>query len=87
MNTKLTYAVETMYLIKAQLNKLDTFQLKGLRNITKMHTTYIDRANTSKEVRTRAANLLHTPIPHKGKGTGKGKGKHAATPPTQLIYI
>ena len=58
VKTKLTYALETMFLTKTQLRKLDTFQLKGLRQILKMHTTYIERANTNKEVRTRAADFL-----------------------------
>merc|ERR1712086_301462 len=72
INTKLTYALETMYLTKGQLRKLDTFQLKGLRKILKMHTTYIERANTNKEVRKRAATALYSQ-PEKGKGKGKSK--------------
>ena len=78
IKTKLTYALETMHLTKTQLRKLDTFQLKGLRKILKMHTTYIDRANTNKEVRKRAASALY-PQP-KGKGKGKGKGKEGKYP-------
>ena len=60
------------YLTKTQLRKLDTFQLKGLREILKLNTTYIDRANTNKEVRKRAAAALYAQ-PAKGKGKGKGK--------------
>ena len=47
-----------MYLTKIQLRKLDTFQLKGLRKILKMKTTYIDRSNTNKRVREEAATKM-----------------------------
>ena len=71
-----------MHLTKTQLRKLDTFQLKGLRQILKMNTTYIDRANTNKEVRKRAASALYARNPGKGKGKGKGK-----VPPTHLPKV
>ena len=45
------------------------------RTIFKLHTTFIDRNNTNKEVRKRAAAALYPPKP---QGKGKGKGKHAA---------
>ena len=77
VKTKLTYALETMYFTKTQLRKLDTFQLKGLRKILKMHTTFIDRSNTNKAVRKRAADFLYHDK-RKGKGKGKGKGKNPA---------
>ena len=66
-----------MYFTKTLLRKLDTFQLKGLRKILKMHTTYIDRDNTNKEVRKRAADFLYFDK-RKGKGQGKGKRKNPA---------
>ena len=58
IKTKLTYALETMHLTKAQLKQLDTFQLKGLRKILKLKTTYIERENTNKEVRRQASHHL-----------------------------
>ena len=39
-----------MELIPLLLSKLDTFQLKGLRKMLKMKTTYIDRENTNEKV-------------------------------------
>ena len=78
IKTKLTYALETMHLTKTQLRKLDTFQLKGLRQILKMHTTFVERANTNKEVRKRAASVLYA-------DEGKGKDKNKGTPPPTSI--
>lgn len=56
ITTKLCYAPETLYLTSAQRTKLNAFQLKGLRRILKMDTTYINRANTNRKVY-KAANI------------------------------
>ena len=72
-----------MQLTKAQLKRLDTFQLKGLREIFKMHTTYIERENTNKEVRKRAAKYLYA----NPSGKGAGKGKRQRTPPKRIPKI
>ena len=63
--SKLLYSLEALQPTEAAASKLDTFQLKGLRKILKMSTTYIDRANTNHEVY-RRANLE----------IGLGRGKH-----------
>ena len=42
----------------AVLNRLDTFQLKGLRNILKLTTTYINGESTNDYVRTQINNAL-----------------------------
>ena len=52
--TKLLYSLEALQPTQAAASKLDTFQLKGLRKILNMSTTYIDRANTNEEVFRRA---------------------------------
>ena len=52
--SKLLYSLEALQPTEAAASKLDTFQLKGLRKILHMHTTYIDRANTNNEVYRRA---------------------------------
>ena len=56
ITTKLCYALETLYLTSAQRTKLNAFQLKGLRRILKMDTTYINRENTNRKVY-KAANI------------------------------
>ena len=43
-----------MALTEPQKHELNTFQLKGLRQILKIPTTYMDRRNTNEEVRKRA---------------------------------
>ena len=63
--SKLLYSLEALQPTEAAASKLDTFQLKGLRKILKMSTTYIDRTNTNHEVY-RRANLE----------IGLGRGKH-----------
>ena len=87
IKTKLTYALETMHLTKTQLQKLDTFQLKGLRQILKMHTTFIERDNTNKQVRKRAAFFLYPKENGKGTGKGTGKGKGKRKPPRKLTKV
>ena len=52
--SKLLYSLEALQPTEAAASKLDTFQLKGLRKILKMSTTYIDRTNTNHEVYRRA---------------------------------
>ena len=52
--SKLLYSLEALQPTDAAASKLDTFQLKGLRKILKMSTTYIDRTNTNHEVYRRA---------------------------------
>ena len=54
--SKLLYSLEALQPTEAAANKLDTFQLKVSETKLKMHTTYIDRANTHHEVY-RGANL------------------------------
>ena len=54
IRTKLLYGLESAQLNESAKKKLDTFQLKGLRNILKLKTTFIDRSNTNEEVFRRA---------------------------------
>ena len=56
IQSKLLYALETIEIPVALLSRLESFQLKGLRKILGMTTTYINRANTNEEV-FRRANL------------------------------
>ena len=74
IKTKLTYALETMQLTQAQLRSLDTFQLRGLRNILKLKTTYVDRENTNKRVIKAAEKILY-PDNGKNRRTPKKLGK------------
>ena len=48
--SKLTYGLETVQFTESQAKRLDAFQLKGLRKILGMVTTYIDRNNTNEKV-------------------------------------
>ena len=56
--SKLLYSLEALQPTEATASKLDTFQLKGLRKILNMTTTYIDRANTNEEVFRRANEAI-----------------------------
>ena len=53
-----------MQLTQAQLRSLDTFQLRGLRNILKLKTTYVYRDNTNNQVLKTAGTILY---PENGK--------------------
>ena len=64
IQSKLLYALETIEIPVALLSRLESFQLKGLRKILGMTTTYINRANTNEEVFRRAN--LHIAANHHG---------------------
>jgi len=49
-NAKFRYGLESLMLPQPALKTLDVFQLKGLRNMLGMQTTYVNRANTNEEV-------------------------------------
>ena len=46
--------LETAHLTQSWLAKLNTFQLRGFRQILKMNTTFVQRENTNREVIRRA---------------------------------
>ena len=50
VRSKLLYGLETLHLTQGMAQKLDVFQLKGLRKILGMQTTFINRANSNKWV-------------------------------------
>ncbi len=61
IRSKLLYSLESLQLTQALVNKLNTFQFKGLREILKMSTTSFTRANTNKrvyEIRSPSPQLL-----------------------------
>ena len=60
IQSKLLYALETIEIPTHLLSRLEAFQLKGLRKILRMSTTYVNRKNTNAEV-FRRANLQVTP--------------------------
>ena len=53
------YGLETLHLTDAMSRKLDVFQLKGLRKILNMETTFINRANSNKRVYEKASELAY----------------------------
>ena len=71
--SKLIYGLETIEPPAGVSNMLDTFQLKGFRNILEMKTTFIDRANTNQNVYQCAQELLNTKIKQKTYTTKKWK--------------
>ena len=50
MHSKLMYSLEVIQLTQNDLNKLDAFQMKALRRILKIPSTFIDRAQTDQVV-------------------------------------
>ena len=50
IRSKLVYAFETATLNTNARKRIDAFQLKGLRQILKLKTTFIDRSNTNERV-------------------------------------
>ena len=60
IQAKLLYGLESAQLNDGLAQKLTTVQLKGLRQIMKMATTYVNRENTNKRVLTKANPDMHT---------------------------
>ena len=63
LHSKLLYALKTVEIPANLVSKLEAFQLKGLRKILGMTTTFFNRANTNAEV-FRRANLSVSPQGH-----------------------
>jgi len=70
VRTKLMYGLETLQLNESIKKKLDAFQLRGLRQILKLPTTYMDRQYTNEFVY-EEANIAacSQPIREPGRGT------------------
>ena len=58
LSSKLLHGLETMQLTKSELNSIDAFQMKMLRKILTVPSTYIDRAWTNQRIYNR--NLIST---------------------------
>jgi hypothetical protein len=59
IRSKLVYGLETIYLTSAQNTRINAFQLKGLRRILHLKTTFIDRNNTNEFVVQKANEALN----------------------------
>jgi hypothetical protein len=68
IDTKLMFGLESLELNRSAMRMLDVFQLKGLRKILKMETTFVNRANTNEEVFRRARQALAEGHPPEGGG-------------------
>ena len=60
IRSKLVYSMESLEIPQGVLSKMNTFQLKGLRKILKLQTTYMDRANTNHRI-FEEINKTHNP--------------------------
>ena len=58
IRAKLLYGLETVHLTQAMLKKIDAFQIRGLRKILNLPSTFIDRRFTNRHVLQRASNLM-----------------------------
>ena len=66
LRTKLLYGLESSQLLPSALKRLESFQLKVLRKILKIYTTFINRGNTNAKVFRLANDKLKETI-HKNK--------------------
>ena len=60
IKSKLLYGMETAQLTQGAIQRLDVLQLKGLRTILKMTTTYVDRNNDNQTVFEKANRAIET---------------------------
>ena len=61
ITSKLLYGLETLEPTESAGKLLNTFQLKGLRKILQLHTTFINRSNTNEYVYKRANEVTNAP--------------------------
>ena len=67
--TKLTYGLETLQFTEYVGNKLNTFQMKGLRKILKIPPTHINKTWTNQKVFDTASEALEKVNPKTCKTT------------------
>ena len=60
IRSKVMYGLESAEVKEAGLRRLNVFQLKGLRQILGIVTTYVDRENTNTKVLEEATKALNT---------------------------
>lgn len=58
LKTKLLYGLEALQVQPPLMNKLETFHLRGLRQILKITTTYVDRTHTNEYVYAQATEAV-----------------------------
>ena len=63
LRSKLMYGLESAQLTEGSRQRLDTFQLKGLRHTLGITTTYVDRQHSNTYVYTRASEQLQAQRP------------------------
>ena len=61
ITSKLLYGLETLELTQGAAQLLNKFQLKGLRKILNLQTTYVQRENTNELVYSTANEALNAP--------------------------
>jgi hypothetical protein len=59
IKSKLLYGMETTHVTKVMQKKIDAFQLRGLRKILRMQTTYTRRTNTNVRVLAEATKFAY----------------------------
>ena len=76
ITAKIVYALESLSLPDKLLDELNTFRLRGLRQLLGMKTTFIKRGNTNAPVLKKAneyVNALPPDTPSKGNLQTKSK--------------
>ena len=90
ISSKLTYGLESLQLNQEHQRRLDAFQLKGLRQILKITTTYINREHTNEYVYKRASEAIshREPKTKKRKRHKRNTGKQKSViPVSQAIQL
>ena len=63
IRSKLLYGIDSAQLTPSNQRRIEVFQLKGLRKITKMTTTYVERNNSNAEVFRKANEAIKQETP------------------------
>ena len=60
IKSKIIYGLETVHLTQAMIKKIDAFQLRCLRKILGLASTFIDRRNTNQAVLKKCTDIVST---------------------------
>ena len=63
IRSKLLYGIDSAQLTPSHQRRIEVFQLKGLRKILKMKTTFVERSNSNDEVFRRANEEIQNETP------------------------
>ena len=83
IKSKIVYGLETVHLTQAMMKKIDAFQLRCLRKILGLASTFTDRRNTNQAVLKKCTDIVST---HRGDHKKKSFQRELSSPQDQITW-